>query len=115
MTAVRSRSGHLHADMTEDLGEVGALVYRELVGVLRTEVRLDGRNFGIADALSTGDGRAAVQAGEDVCHGPSRSPPETTSRKPRPSRFGIIQSRTMTHGWRPAQSCVRASCAATVS
>jgi len=101
--------------MTEDLGEVGALAYRELVGVLRTEVRLDGRNFGIADALSTGDGRAAVQAGEDVCHGPSRSPPETTSRKPRPSRFGIIQSRTMTHGWRPAQSCVRASCAATVS
>jgi hypothetical protein len=70
--------------MTEDLGEVGALVYRELVGVLRTEVRLDGRSFGIADAFSAGDGRAAVQAGEDVCHGPSCSPPETSSRKPRP-------------------------------
>jgi hypothetical protein len=49
--------------VTEDLGEVEASVHRKLVGVLRTEVRLDGDDFGIADALSAGDGRARVPTG----------------------------------------------------
>jgi len=56
----------------EDLGEVGPLSRGQLVGVLCTEVRLDGGDLGVADALGARDGGAAVNAGEDVRHGPSR-------------------------------------------
>jgi hypothetical protein len=42
--------------VAEDLGEVEPSVSRERVGVLPTPVRLNGRDFGIADALGAREG-----------------------------------------------------------
>jgi len=67
----RASVHHLHADVTENLGEAEPPVCRDRVDVLPTQVRLDDRDFGIAHPLGAGEGGTTVQAGEEVRHGRS--------------------------------------------
>jgi len=54
--------------VAEDLGEVETALGRNHVGVVGAKVRLDGRDYGISDALGGRDPGVAVEAVDEVGH-----------------------------------------------